>query len=419
MPFSTASHRMMDATEWAPDEAAYRITDTLWTSPATTDSHLATTAEGEVVINTGFAYAAPRHRERYEEALGRPLDVRKIIYTQAYFEQVGGWSTFTGPGVETIAHRDHANTLRDQKDLARFFLPRNQRVLHPLMPKDGARAIYTENVDATIDTLVHDSHVFELGGRRFELYSVPGGEATDCIAVWLPDERVVFTGNLVGALYGALPNLYTIRGARNRSARLFLQSCERVLALEPEIHVTGHDEPIVGAERVRRELRKVMDAVSYIHDQTVAGMNEGADLWTLMREIRLPSTLEPAPGRCPVSWCVRAVWEDYAGWARLESTTELYHVPAKAVWNDIVELAGGVEPLTGRAAEHLTKGDPLEAVHLTDIALSVEPGHRGALEVRLAAHELLLENAGDHFDELGYLETEIAQAREALERSTA
>ena len=418
MPFSTASHRMMNATEWAPEEPAYRITDTLWTSPATTDSHMATTPDGEVVINTGFAYAAPRHRERYEEALGRPLDVRKIVYTQAYFEQIGGWSVFTGPGVETIAHRDHANTVRDQKDLARFFLPRNQRGLHPLMPKDGARAIYMENVDATIDTTVHDSHDFELGGRRFELYSVPGGEATDCIAVWVPDERVVFTGNLVGALYGAIPNLYTIRGARNRSARLFLQSCERILELEPEIHVTGHDEPIVGAERIQRELRKVMDAVAYIHDQTVAGMNEGRDLWSLMGEIRLPSELEPAPGRCPVSWCVRAVWEDYAGWARLESTTELYHVPAKSIWSDLVELSGGVASLAKRAGEHLAKGEPLEAVHLTDIALAVEPTHRGSIEVRLAAHELLLERAGDNFDELGYLESEVERAREALGRSS-
>ena len=62
MPFSTASHRMMNATHWEPKQTAYKITDTLWTSPATTDSHMATTPEGEVVINTGFAYAAPRHR---------------------------------------------------------------------------------------------------------------------------------------------------------------------------------------------------------------------------------------------------------------------------------------------------------------------------------------------------------------------
>lgn len=412
--FSTAAHRMMSTTRWAPEDPAQQVTDTLWTSPAVTDSHLVTTPDGDVVINTGFAYAGQRHRERYEQALGRTLDVRKIVFTQAYFEQIGGWSAFSGPGVETIAQRDHANTVRDQKDLAHFFLPRNRQVLHPLMPPDGAQAIYLKTIDPTIDTLVHDAHAFEVGGRRFELYSVPGGEATDCIAVWLPDERAVFTGNLTGALYGAIPNLYTIRGARIRSARLFLQSCQRILDLEPEIHVTGHDEPIVGSERIHRDLRKVMDAVAYIHDQTVEGMNAGKDLWSLMAEIRLPSELEPASGRCPVSWCVRAIWEDYAGWARLESTTELYHVPPKSVWADLVELSGGVDPLAKRAGEHLAKGEPLEAVHLTDIALSVEPTHRASVEVRLAAHELLLDQAGDNFDELGYLETEVRRGRDAL-----
>ena len=31
-----------------------------------------------------------------------------------------------------------------------------------------------------------DHHAFELGGRRFELYSTPGGETTDALVVWLP-----------------------------------------------------------------------------------------------------------------------------------------------------------------------------------------------------------------------------------------
>ncbi len=102
--FSTAAHRMMSTTRWAPEDPAQRVTDTLWTSPAVTNSHLATTPDGDVVINTGFAYAGQRHRERYEEALGRPLEVRKIVFTQAYFEQIGGWSAFSGPGVETISY---------------------------------------------------------------------------------------------------------------------------------------------------------------------------------------------------------------------------------------------------------------------------------------------------------------------------
>ena len=38
--FSTAAHRMMSTTRWVPEDPAYRVTDTIWTSPAVTDSHL-------------------------------------------------------------------------------------------------------------------------------------------------------------------------------------------------------------------------------------------------------------------------------------------------------------------------------------------------------------------------------------------
>ena len=96
---------------------------------------------------------------------------------------------------------------------------------------------------------------------------------------------------------------------------------------------------------------------------------------------------------------------------------KLVTVPPKSVWPDLVDLAGGVEPLAKRAGEHLAQGEPLEALHLTDVALSVESTHRTSLEVRLAAHELLLDRAGDSFDELGYLESEVKLPRDALEGS--
>jgi alkyl sulfatase BDS1-like metallo-beta-lactamase superfamily hydrolase len=117
---------------------------------------------------------------------------------------------------------------------------------------------------------------------QFEVYSVPGGEITDGLAVWLPSDRTVFTGNLLGALYGQLPHLYTLRGDRIRIARLFVRSVNRVLNLNPETLITAHDEPIVGADRIRADLMRVRDATQYIHDQTIQGMNAGKDLWTLM-----------------------------------------------------------------------------------------------------------------------------------------
>jgi alkyl sulfatase BDS1-like metallo-beta-lactamase superfamily hydrolase len=328
---------------------------------------------------------------------------------------MGGWSEFARPEVETIAHAYYPEGRLDRQRLREFFSRRSAVVVGQLQGRERQRAYHFETREAEVDTLFDDSYAFEVGGRRFELYSIPGGETRDGLCVWLPAERTAFVGNLDGALWGQLPHLYTPRGDRPRSAREFVRSVQRVLDLEPELLLTGHDEPIVGAERIRRELGKVRDATQYVHDRTVEGMNAGKDLWTLMAEIRLPEHLEPAPGRGPVSWYVRAVWEGYTGWFRFESTTELYPVPPQAVWPDLAELAGGPDALAERAAAHAAAGRPLEAIHLTDIALSVDPSHRAAREAEIAALEELVERTeGKTYDELTWLESRLAAAHEAL-----
>ena len=54
--------------------------------------------------------------------------------------------------------------------------------------------------------------------RINQIRQSPGGESIDGMIVWLPEEKTVLTGNLTGAIYGALPHLSTIRGDRPRSA---------------------------------------------------------------------------------------------------------------------------------------------------------------------------------------------------------
>jgi alkyl sulfatase BDS1-like metallo-beta-lactamase superfamily hydrolase len=85
-------------------------------------------------------------------------------------------------------------------------------------------------------------------------------------------------------------------------------------------------------------------------------MNAGVDLWTLMRTVKLPEELGIPQGHGKVPWIVRAIWEEHLGWFRYEATTELYDVPAQAMFPELIEMAGGAEPLLKRAAEHLAAG---------------------------------------------------------------
>ena len=234
------------------------------------------------------------------------------------------------------------------------------------------------------------------------------------MVVWLPDHRVCFCGNLFSALFGHFPNLVTVRGDRYREALRFIESLERVLELEPELLLTGHHGPVAGKDTIREELTRLRDAVQYVHDETVRGMNHGKDIHTLMRDIQLPPELEVGEGYGKISWSVRAIWETYAGWFHHSSTTELYSVPPKSVHGDLVELAGGADSVAQRAREKLSAGEPIQAVYLAEIALTESPANTAALKAMIAAHEQL-ESQSENFWLTQWLRKQLADLRSTLE----
>ena len=67
-----------------------------------------------------------------------------------------------------------------------------------------------------------------LGGRAFEVISTPGGESLDSLTVWMPNERIAFTGNLFGPVFLAIPNLVTVRGDKPRLVQRYLSSLDTV-----------------------------------------------------------------------------------------------------------------------------------------------------------------------------------------------
>lgn len=396
-------------------------TPALWISEGLSNSYLISTSEGRVVINTGMGFEGPVHRAAYDAVTSGPIS--HVIFTQGHVDHVGGTDAFVEDSTVIVAQSANAACQADDARIATARVRRSVVFWADAIAKAGAAARSQPDADRppptqatpTADLTFDDRLDLEVGGIRLQLLSVPGGETVDSLVVWLPDHRVALVGNLFSALFGHVPNLVTLRGDRPRDPLRFLESAERVIDLNAELLLTGHFGPVEGAALVRSELERIRDAVRWLHETVVERLNRGDDVDTMMREIELPADLSLGEGYGTVRWAVRAIVEGYLGWFHFTSTTELYGVPASSVHADLVDAAGGPDPLVDRARAHLAAGRPLEAIHLLEPVLSVEPSHAGARQAEIDAHQALLDDGGDgNLWTAGWLRHRIATAERAM-----
>ena len=412
--FRTLDHPFLRLIAWDPARPAEWINDHIAIVHATSNAYVVVGDEGDVVINTGTAQQGEGIRAKFEALLGRPLQVSRLIFTQSHPDHIGGWQAFAGPETKIYGQRMFGQICAERKMLGGFFGPRNGRVLAALTPP-GVDHKWFDTPDPTPMITFSDELDFICSGRRFHLASMHSGETLDSLAVWLPEEQTVFTGNWAGAIHGALPNFYTARGDRQRSVPAWLDHCEALLARRPELLITGHEDPIRGTDRIQADLGKVRDAVRHIHDGTVKGMVAGLTLPQIQADLRLPESLTPRAGRSPHHWIARAVFEEYAGWFHHDHTSELYPTPASAVWGEVVAAMGGAEAVATRAQAHLAAGETEKALHLIEMAVHAEPACQPARKVELTIYEALADQTeGKIFDLLGWLEGRILAARAAL-----
>ena len=391
---------------------AVAITDFIHMSFGVTNSYLVTTDDRPVVVNAGSEQEARRaHLPRYQRIDPRPPVY--IVTTQSHRDHMGGVPVLSGPDTRWVAHESSTAWRADVRMLHDVYL-RRRNVLWNSVLNDVVELGNRAGPDRDPDIGVGDSWVTEVGGRRFELLATPGGETTDSLVVWLPDDGAVFASNLFGPVFGGMPNLATLRGDKLRSARQFFSSLERVRDLEPELLITGHGDPIRGAGTIRAALHRIRDAMQHVHDRTVEGMLAGKSLADVMAEAEPPEALRLTEAHGKAAWNARSIWHEYLGWFLMESTTELYPVPALSVAADLVELAGASE-LAARARAHLDEGRPVEALHLSDVVLHADPGHRGALAAHMGALQELLERSrGENLSEVMWLRSQIGDTERRL-----
>ena len=395
---------------------AIRINEAIFQATGFGNTTMVVTPKGNVIIDTSLIVNASRHKRLLQAEDDGP--VKYIILTHAHGDHTGGVNAWREEGTEIIAQDEHYEFINYQNRLKGMFSQRNAAQFPSLNVVQLSELEIAEGVDnfgaEIVPTIMFEKEYdFELGGVEFNVLHTPG-ETYDHLSVWIPKYRAAFVGD---NFYTSFPNMYTLRGTKPRWALDYVDSINRILALKPEILIPSHGDAIIGERQIERELARYRDAILYVHDKTVLGMNQGKDVHTLMAEISLPSDLDIGEGYGRISWSVRGIYESYMGWFD-GNPTSMFSTPVDDAYPQLVELAGGAEAVATLAETQIESGDYELALHSADIALRAAPKSIRALQARLAAFKALLA-ASDNSNEAGWLGFGVRESQAALDAALA
>ncbi|MDA1055087.1 MAG: alkyl/aryl-sulfatase [Planctomycetota bacterium] len=363
--------------------------------------------DGVVLVDTGMmGEAAEKIAKEFRKITDKP--VKAIIYTHSHGDHTGGAPVFLGADRPQIwAHVNFGSEARPWKAggltyqnvrgarQAGFKLPPEQRINNGVAPvrypKRGGAVFSGGKATNPTHFVEGNRKRIEVAGVELELVAAPG-ETNDGLFVWHPAGKVLFAGD---NFYRSFPNLYAIRGTPNRNVRLWAESLSRMADKDAIALVGGHTNPILGAKEVKQVLTDYRDAVQFIHDKTVEGINKGLTPDELVEYVQLPERLAKKDYLQPFyghpDWGVRTVFNSYLGWFD-GNATNLFPLPPKAEAERMAKLAGGKDKLLQAAKVALAEDDNQWAAQLADHLLAVNEDNGEAKQIKAEALTKLAHN---------------------------
>ena len=275
-----------------------------------------------------------------------------------------------------------------------FLLPPEKRICNGIAPVrypkgGGANFGIKPGIVMPDHLLKEKSTMISVAGLELMLFATPG-ETDDALSVWFPEEKVLFCGD---NLYRSFPNIYPVRGVGNRDLLAWCDSLTHMLELEADALVPGHTDPFLGKDQIREVITNYRDAVKYVFDNTVKGMNEGKTPDQLVAEVKLPEHLARLDylgeyyGN--VAWTVRNIFNQYVGWFDgnpLHLYSDFTNVEEA---RRMVELVGGEDALLKNARTALERNDAAWAARLADHLIAIDPDRAEYLLLKADALEVL------------------------------
>lgn len=321
------------------------------------------TDEGIVLVDTGMGPAGPAIMDAIRSVSDQPIHT--IIYTHGHVDHAyGTWAIMeAGEQPQIIAHE--------------LLEPRFQRYIR----LRGSLAKYMsqpeEQLPASEGDLVWPTRYFsdrlelDIGGETFVLQHHKG-ETDDQLYVWVPGR-----GALASADYyqGFLPNAGN--GKRyQRHVEDWVVALREMASLEPQLLLPAHGEEITDTATIVENFTVLADALQYIVDHTIEGLNAGRRKDQIYRSVQLPEHLATHP-TLNVQYVSpndisKMVIKRYTGWWD-DIPSNWTPASMEDQGNMIIELAGGNLPAITGYARGLIDQDIRLASHLTDWLFYARP----------------------------------------------
>lgn len=337
------------------------------------------TDEGVVLIDTG----SPSNPRAVLEPLRQLTDkpVRFIIYTHGHSDHAANALPILQEAADRgdarpqiIAHENVSKRMDRYAELhdQQAFINRLQFRIPAALPSFPFNQRFVRP-----DMTYADQMQFRLGNLSFELHHALG-ETDDITWVYVPERKVVFSGDL---FVSSCPNIGNPLKIQRYEVE-WADALEQIAALHAEVLSPGHG-PVLRGEAIPDALLTTSKALRYLHDEVVRRLNLGQWQEQIVSEVALPPELANHPVLAPIYGCpayiVRAIHRRYAGWYD-GNPSHLAPSPTVAVASEVVALTGSTALL--ERAQHLAaEGNYQMALHLLDFVID---GTRDAAEKRHA-----------------------------------
>lgn len=219
------------------------------------------TPEGVVVINSGPSVrVAKALHEAIRKTTSQPVKWVINVNSQSHYWLGNGY--FQALNIPIVAHQEAGRIMREMGEMQLSSL---KGVL-----KDKAAGTHI----AYPSELIRDKHEIKLGGVIFQVISFGSAHTAGDIVVWMPQQKVLFSGDLVFT-----ERLLAVLPLGNSDG--WVKAFDSAMALGPKIIVPGHGKP----SNVLQATRDTRDYLVYNRTAIKKMLDKGASLQDAVEKI--------------------------------------------------------------------------------------------------------------------------------------